>query len=321
MGGELDLRLLRSFLAVAEELHFGHAAQRLHITQPALSVQIRKLEAMVETHLLERTSRHVELTPAGEVLLDEARRVLASAEHAVDATREAAAGASGHLVVGFIANAAAELTTHILAQFGSSHPRAHVDLRQFDFRDPYAGLAEGSTDVAFVRLPLAGADWLEVVVLFEEPRVLCLSAHNPLARVAEVTVKMVAQQPFVANRSPGYWRDFWLAADQRGGLPVRIGAEASTIDECFEAILQDRGVAFTQLSTMRFYSRPGLAFVPVRGIPPSRAGIAIRRDGEQPLAWEFVDTAWRLALTSSLVPGATPPGPGNQPVRPTAAKA
>jgi DNA-binding transcriptional LysR family regulator len=113
VGSDLDLRLLRSFVAVAEELHFGHAARRLYMSQPALSVQIRKLEQLVGVQLLRRTSRRVELTPAGAVLLEEARRVLVSAERAFEATRRAASGAGGRFVVGFVAGAAAEPDSHV----------------------------------------------------------------------------------------------------------------------------------------------------------------------------------------------------------------
>jgi DNA-binding transcriptional LysR family regulator len=287
----LDLRVLRYFVAVAEELHFGRAAARLHIAQPSLSVQIRKLEHGIGAKLLERTSRHVELTPAGAVLLEEARRLLVSAERAAAATREAAEGAHGSLVVGFQANAAAELTPKILAAFQARHPRVQVEMRSHDFSDPYVGLSTGSVDVAFIRPPVLMQDWLAVETLFVEPRVLVMASESPLAQ----------------HDAPETWRDFWLATDVRESNPVRIGAEVASVDECFEAILSGRGVAFTQASTQRFYDRPGLAFVPVRGLPPSPLASAWRRDMDARPVHDFVETAWTLAA-SGLVPHSTPAG-------------
>jgi len=300
MRCDLDLRLLRYFVAVAEELHFGHAARRLHITQPSLSVQIRKLECMLDVRLLTRTTRHVELTPAGRVLLEESRRLLAGADRAMNRARDAAHGARARLVVGFLANAAGELTPKALSAFRATHEHVDVEMRQHDFSDPYLGLADGTVDVAFVRLPLRPQAWLAMETLFSEPRVLATSSASPLAAHARLSVEEVLGEPFVARRAPEYWRDFWLATDRRGCHDVRVGAEVTTVEECFEAILAERGVAFTQASTERYYARPGLAFVPVPELPPSVVGIAWRRDTDSPLVDDFVQITRAVAATSDV---------------------
>ena len=299
--------MLRYFVAVAEELHFGHAAARLHISQPSLSVQIRKLEHSLGARLLERTSRHVELTPAGEVLLQEARRLLVSAERLTAATREAADGVRGSLIVGFQANAAAELTPKILAAFQTRYPRVQVEMRSHDFTDPYVGLSNGSVDVAFVRHPVLMQSWLSVETLFVEPRMLVTSSESPLADRETVTVEDVVDEPFVGRRAPQYWRDFWLATDCRGSQAVRLGAEVSSVDECFEAILSRRGIAFTQASTQRYYDRPGLAFIPVDGLPPSAVAIAWRNDLDAQPVHDFVEAA-RMLAGLDVVPAAVPAG-------------
>lgn len=297
----LDLRLLTYFVAVAEELHFGHAAARLHIAQPSLSVQIRKLEHSLNTPLFVRTSRHVELTPAGELLLDGSRRLLTEAERLAWQIQDAGRGGSERrLVVGFQANAAAELTPRILNAFHDLHPQVDVEMRSHDFSDPYVGLADGSVDVAFLRPPVLVQDWLGIDTLFVEPRVLVVSATSPLAGLDEVSVEQLLDQPFVARKSPETWRTFWLAADHRQGAPVHLGAEVSTVDECFEAILSERGVAFSQASTRRFYDRPGLAFVPVSDIPPTMLSIAWRTDVDSPVVNDFVETAKAVASLSHI---------------------
>jgi DNA-binding transcriptional LysR family regulator len=303
---QLDLRLLTYFVAVAEELHFGRAAARLHIAQPSLSVQIRKLEHTLGAVLFLRDSRHVELTQAGEVLLDESRRLLSDAERIVGLTRAAAYGAGRRkLVVGFQANAAAELTPQILSAFQSQFPGVQVHMQGFDFTDPYVGLADGSSDVAFVRPPLVVKDWLGLETLFVEPRVLVVSSNSPLAGHSDVSVEQVTDEFFVARKAPEDWRNFWLAAESRGGETVRLGAEVSTVDECFEAILSQRGVAFSQASTQRFYSRPGLAFVPVKDIAPSTLSIGWRTDVDSDLVRDFVDTA-RILASLGTVPQTLP---------------
>jgi DNA-binding transcriptional LysR family regulator len=317
VGPDIDLRLLRYFVAVAEELHFGHAALRLHLSQPALSTQIHKLEQIVGAQLLTRTSRRVELTPAGAVLLDEARRLLVSAERAFAATRLAARGERGRFVVGFIANAAAELTPAILEAFATLHADVDVEMRQFGFADPSCGLADGAVDVALVRPPLAAWDWLESETLFMEPRMLVVADRLPVATRGEVLAEMLVDEPFVARRAPAYWRDYWLAIDQRAGQPVRVGAEVATVDECFEAIMRGKGIAFTQASSRRFYARPGLTFVPVADIPPASVSVAWRRDACTPLVAEFVAIAQRLSRVPGCVPESSLSAPLAVP-RPTA---
>jgi DNA-binding transcriptional LysR family regulator len=297
-----ELRSLRYFVAVAEELHFGRAATRLHISQPSLSVQVRKLEHSLGARLFERTSRHVELTSVGAVLLDEAHRLLEGADRLVEATRLASRGVRGTLVVGFQGNAAAELTPKILTAFQTRHPRVQVEMRSHDFADPYVGLANGSVDVAFVRPPVLVQDWLSIETLFVEPRLLVTSSESPLAARRRVTVEEVINEAFVGRRAPEYWRDFWLAVDSRGSHTVKLGADVGSVDECFEAILSGRGVAFTQASTQRFYDRPGLTFIPVEGLPPSPLAIAWRNDMDAPPVNDFVETA-RMLATLDLVPG------------------
>ncbi|WP_394255796.1 LysR family transcriptional regulator [Pseudoclavibacter helvolus] len=296
----LDLRQLAHFVVVAEELHFGRAAQRLHLSQPALSVQIRKLELSLGTALFTRDSRNVVLTPAGEVLLHQGRGLLAKAGQVARNTKELHGAQRGALRVGFQANAAAELTPQILSAFRAVHPNVHVEMTSFDLTDPYVGLTDGRTDVAFVRPPLIVEDWLGVETLFFEPRVLVVQSSSKYAAAGSVSVEEVLSEPFIARRSPEYWRNFWLAVDDRQGTGVRIGAEVSTVDECFEAIVDGRGVAFTQASTQRYYSRPGLTFVPVTDITPAAVSIAWRKDVRDEVVRDFVNAAQMLASLDAV---------------------
>ncbi|WP_449373102.1 LysR family transcriptional regulator [Arthrobacter psychrolactophilus] len=256
---QLDLRVLQYFVAVAEELHFGRAASRLHIAQPSLSVQIRKLEHSLGTPLLIRTSRSVALTDAGNVLLNEAKRLLSAANRAVSLTKEAAYGVRGTLIVGFQTNAAAELTPRILAAFKNNYPEIHVQMSVLSISQtpPLVWL------MAALMWHLCDHPCRQLIGLLWKPfslsrGVLVVASSSRFAGLSEISVEQVANEPFVARNAPDKWRDFWLATQARGGQPVRLGTEVATVDECFEAIMGERGIAFTQASTQRFYDRPGL---------------------------------------------------------------
>jgi DNA-binding transcriptional LysR family regulator len=290
-----NLRLVRYFLAVAEELHFRRAAARLFVSQPTLSDQIHRLEQHLGVRLFERTSRGVILTPAGKEFEGEARTVLAAWEQAVVVTRRVAEERAQMFVVGFVANAAAELTPLITRRFRDHHAGVSVEMHQYDFREPLAGLGTGHVDVALTRPPLGHIPWLHTETLFTEPRVLIVSAANPLAGRDVVSVEDVLDEPFVAWNAPEPCRDFWLALDRRKGHPVRIGREVVTVDECLESILMDAGVAFAQASSQRFYERPGLAFVPTTGLPPASVVVAWCADHETPLVRDFVRVAREIA--------------------------
>ena len=241
-------------------------------------------------------------------MLEEAHKLLVGADRLVDATGDALRGVRGTLVVGFQGNAAAELTPQILKAFQTRYPRVQVEMRSHDFADPYAGLANGSVDIAFVRPPLLMQDWLSIETLFVEPRVLVTSSSSPLAARDQVSVEEVLDEAFVARRAPEYWRDFWLATSSRDGNTPVLGAEVGDVDECFEAILSGRGIAFSQASTQRYYGRPGLAFIPVTGLPHSPLAIAWRNDLGAQTVSDFVETA-RVLAALELVPLAATPQP------------
>src|SRR5436309_1038550 len=161
----LDLRLVEYFVAVAEELHFGRAAQRLHIAQPSLSQQIRRLEDQLGVTLLERNSRHVQLTGAGQALLREARKTLSQAQHAIQTTR---AAGTGTLNVGFYGSAAAVLLPTVLRAFNEYHPSYAISVHEL-LLGSIDDILDGNVNIAFTRLQ-PGQTELEVELLVEEPR-------------------------------------------------------------------------------------------------------------------------------------------------------
>nr|WSW69369.1 LysR family transcriptional regulator [Streptomyces sp. NBC_00995] len=267
---DVDTRLLRYFAAVAEEGSLTGAAQRLFVSQPALTKQIRRLEGDLGVRLFARSRSGMALTAAGGEL---ASRVPALLEGWDDAVR-AAGRAARVLRLGFLDAGAVGAVPEVLVEFRQAQPEWRVELRQFDWSDPSAGLARGEVDAAVVRLPFPGQESFTVRELFVEERGVLLPARHPLANSERVEFRELWDEPFVAaGDETGAWREHWLAADERDGHPVRVGAVAGRPDEWLGAVAAGC-VALAPVSAARFSSHPDVVFRPVRGVSPSRVGLA-----------------------------------------------
>ncbi|MFI9804849.1 LysR family transcriptional regulator [Streptomyces sp. NPDC052301] len=291
MTNDVHARDLRYFVAVAEELHFTRAAERLYVSQPALSKQIRALERQLGAELLRRDRHGVALTAAGEALLPHARQVLSAWEAGAAAVEAAKAAQRSTLVVGMSTSPGrGGLLPAIRSRFTAVHPGVTVRLRQSSWDDPTAGLADGGTDVAFVWLPLPDGQRYAWTVVAEEPRLLALPQGHPLAARAEVDFTELLDEPFLAlPRSAGPLRDHWLALDARAGRPPRIGAEIAGAEEAYEALVGGLGVCLVAAGNTPLISLGGVTTRPVRGIGPSRYVLAWRReDEERPLVRAYV---------------------------------
>ncbi|QYN23074.1 LysR family transcriptional regulator [Amycolatopsis sp. DSM 110486] len=289
-------RDLRYFVTAAEELHFTRAAERLYVSQPALSKQIRMLERQLGAPLFDRDRREVRLTPVGEALLPHARRVLAEWDAAHDAVTQAKAEQRGTLVVGMSTSPGrGGMLPAIRSRFTDEHPNARLTLRQVGWHDSTAGLADGSTDVAFVWLPVPGAERYSWVVVAEEPRLVAMSAAHPLAGQSTVDFTDLLDEPFLAlPADAGPLRDYWLAPEARGGHAPVIGAEISSADETYEALVDGRGVCLIAAGNAPLLTRGDVVALPVRGVSPSRLALAWRKDDTRPLVHGYARAA-RLA--------------------------
>lgn len=286
---DVDLRRLRYFVAVAEDLNFTHAAQRLYISQPSLSKQIRELERDLQVELLHRSSQQVALTGAGAALLEHARQLLAGWDAAMADARDLDAHDKAALPVGFVSSGAQELTPRILRRFAELRPGWRVVMSQAPWSDPTAGLAAGTVKAAILRLPIPGQRRFHTRTLIIEPRVIALPSSHPLAAQDVVGMHQLLDEPFIATpREAGAWRDYWLAADERGGRPVVIGGEAKTPDEWLEAIVSGQGISFSPLASTRYYTRPGLTYRPVDGVSNCKTAVAWPRHGTAPAVDDFV---------------------------------
>lgn len=271
---QLAVRHLRAFVALAEELHFGRAAAYLHLTSSALSQTLRQLEVVVGTTLVHRTTRRVELTPAGRVALEPAQAALRAFDGAVARMQRAAAGEVGDLAVGYVIGAGLELMPGVIRAFERATPDVRLQLREYDFTHPAAGLDVGEVDVAFVRPPLA-LPGLACLDLLEEPRIACLPAGHRLAGNKQVRVCDLLAEPIVAAPSvDAVWRDYWTLVPERGGRPPDVVLEAPTFEAELQAVGAGRGISIAGLTAARYYARPGVTFVMVADLAPCRIALA-----------------------------------------------
>ncbi|MBC6468751.1 LysR family transcriptional regulator [Actinomadura alba] len=293
---DVHVRDLRYFLAVAEELHFTRAAERLFVSQPALSKQIGRLEATLRVPLFVRDRRSVALTAAGSALVSPARDVVARWDEAQRAVADAAAAETAVLRVGMSTSVGRDLLPSAAERFAMRHPSWRIQPRQVDWGDPTAGLADGTADVALIWLPASAEPPLTSRVLVTEPRWVALPAAHRLAGNEEIAFAELLDEPFLAlPQDAGAVRDHWLAMDQRAGHPVRIGATVANADETFEAITNGLGIALLSSGNAAIYRRPGIVTRPVTGLSPTLLSIAWRAGDHRAVVRDFVEacTAYR----------------------------
>lgn len=269
----VDIRQLKAFVVVAEELSFVRAATRLHVSQPALSQTIRQFEALLDVQLFQRNTRNVALTEAGLALLVEAREIVNGVSRLVRTAHEHARGVRGSLNIGFLIGAGVDLMPQILSVFARRYPEIELVVREYDFGSPHAGIDEGM-DVSVLRPPLGLPD-IELHTLVTEPCVACLASSHRLAGESSVSIYDVLDEPIIAAPGVGVWRSFWTADAYRDGQPARIVHDASTVETELQAVASERGISITALSTARFYARPGLAFPVISDMPMCEVAVAL----------------------------------------------
>jgi DNA-binding transcriptional LysR family regulator len=286
---DVELRHLRAFEVVAQELDFTRAAARLHLTQQALSAQVRDLERAIGTTLLARTTRSVALTDAGRTLLQHVPGILLSVGQALAETREAARADPATLVVGLRGVAGLPVTVAVLRAFAAEHPDVEVTVRNVEFGDASAGLASGATDVALGWLP--APDGIEVRPLAEVERLAVLPADHRLAAEPVVNASDLAEEPFVwVDEMDARVRDFWTLAEYRIGRPVRVGARITGFEDAWAAVGAGLAVAASP-ATMLTLLPAGLVTRPVRGLTPAVLGACRRAGDDRPVVAAFLRTA------------------------------
>ncbi|MEU1375493.1 LysR substrate-binding domain-containing protein [Streptomyces triculaminicus] len=277
----MELRTLRYFVAVAEELHFGRAAVRLHMSQPPLSRAIKQLETGLGATLFDRSSAGVTLTPVGAVLLDEARALLDQADR-VRARVATAAGATT-ITVGILGDSTDPGATRLADAYHRQHPHVEVRIRETDLTDPTCGLHSGLVDVALTRGPFDETG-LSVQELRADPVGVLLRTDDPLARRSSLKLADLADRRwflFPEGADP-LWQSYWNGGETREGPVVRA------VQECRQAVLWNGTVGMTLLD---HEPAEGLTVVPLTDMPPSRVVAAWNEGDTNPLIRSFVQIA------------------------------
>ncbi|WP_235619308.1 LysR family transcriptional regulator [Embleya scabrispora] len=282
----MELRTLRYFVAVAEELHFGRAAARLHMSQPPLSRAIKRLESEVGAALFARSPGGVTPTPVGAILLDEARALLGQAD-LLRARVAAAAGPAG-ITVGILGDTGDPGITRLATAFRRGHPGVDIRIRDADLTDPTCGLRAGLVDVALTRAPFDETA-LALRELRADPVGALLRADDPLTRRDRLEIADLADRRwfrFPPGTDP-IWQSYWNGGEPREGPVVRV------VQECVQAVLWNSTVGLAPLGHGPAKNVPpeNLAVVPLADMAPSRV-VAVWNDGDtNPVIRSFVEIA------------------------------
>ncbi len=307
----MELRHLRYFLAVADELHFGRAATRLHISQPPLSQQIQQLEREMGVELFVRTHRRVRLTEAGRAFQPEARALLLRLDDATAGARRVARGETGALAVGFIASATYGLLPRLYRRFRERYPDVSLVLSELSTAEQVAALRAGQLHVGLARAPV-GDEGLVAEPLAEEPLLAALPRGHPLAARPAIRLRELAGEPFVLfPRQP---RPGWIDVVQ--GACLGAGFRPSVVQEALElstaVTLVAAGIGVTLVPAPAGALRlEGVAYRPLLPPVPTTQLLALRRaDAALPTAMRFLEVArevlasqqGRAGSSSGLVP-------------------
>jgi len=292
----MELRSLRYFVMLADELHFGRAAKRLSMTQPPLSQSISGLERELGVRLFERTRRKVALTHAGAAFLEEARAVLARAAQAIETAQRADRGEVGRLSVGYLAATAYTLLPLVLRDFARGFPGVKLELRELTLPQQFDALLRGDIDVGLLRPPVAAAELASETVLSER-FVLALPARHPLCALRRVPARRLATEPFVMfPRQPGLvFHDLVMDFCLRTGFTPRVAQEANQTHTVVGLVSAGIGIALVPASTQKI-GLVGVAYRPLREATPyAKTAVAWRREDSSPVIKAFLDVARRVA--------------------------
>jgi DNA-binding transcriptional LysR family regulator len=305
-----SLEQLQSFVAVAEELHFGRAAARLSMTQPPLSRKIKQLEDELGVLLFDRAHRTIKLTPAGRVFLADARRLLHLSHEAALSARRTPRGESGVVTLGFTATTAYSFLEHVVAAASVELPNVELGLREMVTSAQVEELLEGGIDVGLIRPPVAGAD-LVTTLLYREPLLAALPESHPLAtRKAVPSVRDLDGQPFIMY-SPSearYFHEVLVSIFRSAEVAPNYVQYLSQVHSMLALVKAGLGIALVPAAATALHYR-GLVLRPVTGIDanPVKLGLAWRRSNDNPALAALLPVIEKIAgrhgETGSAQPG------------------
>jgi DNA-binding transcriptional LysR family regulator len=286
----IELRQFKQFIAVAEELSFRRAAERLNMAQPPLTASIKRIEDEIGAVLIKRSNRIERLTEAGRVFLDEARKTVHQAEHAMLSAQRAGAGLTGTLRITFVASAAREILPSILLRFREHYPGVRLELREAMTAQQVSLLANGEIDLGFVIPPLPDQGHLNIELIARNRLVAALPDGHSLAAADHVALSDLADESwvlFAARQGPGLHRII-QAACAKAGFSPRIGQEAPQMDTIASLVAGGMGVALVSRA-LATGGRKGVAFRELTGPgTPVEYELAIAYGASTPVLAAFI---------------------------------
>ncbi|MFF8465222.1 LysR family transcriptional regulator [Streptomyces griseus] len=276
-----EIRELEAFLALAEELHFGRAGERLYLSQSRISQLLRALESRIGGRLVDRTSRRVWLTPLGEQLHVGLRPAFDAIVATIDAVRDTARGLGGVLRVGF-QGTANDLFLRAVTAFRDGHPDCAAEIVEIPLSDPFGAVHRGEVDAAVVLMPVLDDALVLGPVFSARPLTLAVSARHPYARRPAVDAEELASGPLIgiAGAAPEYWRLVQAPAVTPGGRAIPAGPAVSSLQEGLALVRAGRGAMLLCDPTADYYGSHAVAFVPVTGLPESSLALVWHRNHE-----------------------------------------
>jgi len=285
----MELRQVRSFLSIAETLHFSRTAELIHLSQPALSLQIRALEAEVGVRLLERNRRRTALTAAGRAFRDAAIQGISQLDRATRNARLAAAGKLGLLRIGFISTAGSELVPAIIRRFRELNPEVEFSLRNILTAEQIQMLEGGALDVGFLRLPIGGHTRLDVTTIHREPFVLVVPSSHELAKKKKVRLKEVAGQDFVMYdraHAPGF-HDLLFSMLRQAGIVPNVRQSAAEMPTLISLVAAGMGISILPRSAVTHSVAAVVGCEIADAIPRSEIALALGKGNSSAVVDNF----------------------------------
>ncbi|MFF5769116.1 LysR family transcriptional regulator [Streptomyces californicus] len=276
-----EIRELEAFLALADELHFGRAGERLYLSQSRISQLLRALESRIGGRLVDRTSRRVRLTPLGEQLHAGLRPAFDAIVTTIGEVREAARGLGGVFRVGF-QGTANDAFLRAVAAFRDAHPECAAEIAEIPLSDPFGAVHRGEVDAAVVLTPVRDDALVVGPVFSTRPLTLAVSDRHPYARRDGVDAEELADGPLigVAGAAPEYWRLAQAPVVTPGGRAIPSGPAVSSLQEGLALVRTGRGAMLLCHPTADYYGSHAVVFVPVTGLPDSSLALVWHRHHE-----------------------------------------
>jgi DNA-binding transcriptional LysR family regulator len=309
----MELRDIEIFLTLAEELHFGRTASRLHVSQARISQAIKKQERHIGGALFDRTSRTVKLTPLGSQLHEQLAHGYNIIQAGIQAARTTARGVHGTLVIGTMGALAHEIND-VTIRFRTRHPHCELSFREIRTSDPFGSLRSGDVDIALLWLPVREPDLTVGPVVRTSPIYLMMSTRHRYARRPAVCLEDLADcvVPQATTAVPAYWEEALNPFHTPSGRPIPRGPKVATWQEVLAAVSAGDAVMPIQAEASRYYNWPDIAYVPIQDAPPSEWALIWRSAAETPLVRAYAQATRDTPIPDTPGHSSPPPAPPSQ---------